>query len=143
MQSFTDSRGRAWTLAINVYTRKLVQSRTKLDLALPETMVQLMRDADAVVQTVLVLTEEQRRAAGVTDRDFEEALEGPAVDAMIAALLEEQAGFFQQPYRETAQKALGAIRAMLVEAQNALAPAETSTDSSTNSQASAASTPPV
>lgn len=128
MQSFTDSLGRAWTLALNIHTRKLVQARVKLDLALPDSMLQLLRDPDAVVNVVMTLTEEQRHAARISDRDFQEALDGPSVEAMVHALLEEQAGFFQQPYREAAQNALGAIRRMQMEAKDALSQATTSTD---------------
>jgi len=111
MRTFTDNRGRVWTLVINVAALKRVKAAVGVDLvALIEDGFKGLdlltrRDVIQFVDTLYVLCRDQAEAAKVTDEDFGAALFGDSLAAATDAFIGELVDFFPQAQREAMTKA--------------------------------------
>ena len=109
MKTFTDNAGRNWNIAIHVDAIRRV--RAALDVNLTEVvnghiLERLVNDPILLVDILYVLCREQADAAGVSDAEFGRGLAGEAIDAAVAAFLDELASFFPRRQRTLLQHAL-------------------------------------
>lgn len=111
MKSFTDNRGRIWTLSIHVGAIKKVKSLTGLDLIALVTDgfkgINLRAGQDVVqfVDALYVLCKEQADSSKITDEEFASGLAGDALAAATEAFAQELIDFFPKGQRETMLKA--------------------------------------
>jgi len=115
MKTFTDSTGRAWSLAINVDAVKRVKALVNVDLL--ETVEgklieRLVADPVLLCDIVFCLCKPQADQLGVSDEDFGRAMAGDAIEAATAAMLEELVDFFPSRRRALLTKAVGKFKAL-------------------------------
>lgn len=161
MKTFTDSTGRAWSIAVNVASIKRVRGMAGVDLlSILETdlLGKLSSDPVLLVDVLYSLVKPEADAAGVSDEDFGRALVGDAIDTATTALLEDLVDFFPSDRRALMRKAMEklktlhtmAYRAVTVKMESgelekrmaaALLELDEPGDTSTSSPALSASTP--
>lgn len=124
-QAFHDASGRTWQVAVNIWTVK--QARALLGLDIPALMGdrckglgELVADEVRLVDLLYVLCRDQAEAAGVSDREFGEAMLGPSIIEGRDAFVEALACFFTDPrqgeaLRKLSQTARAAEEKMLAE----------------------------
>jgi hypothetical protein len=113
MRTFTDTRGRAWEIRITVAACQRVRDLAQVDLlsAIEGNLLeQHGNDPLRLVEVHNVLLKPQADAAGITDLDLADALDGDAIDAATTAFLEELVGFFRPPRRQALARLLEKIR---------------------------------
>ena len=121
MKSFTDNKGRTWTLEVTVATVKRVRGLCKVDLnsiveldrnnrPSAELLEQLSSDPVLLVDVLYAVCKSQADKLGVSDVDFGEAMAGDAIEHATTALLEEIIDFFPEGKRLVMQKILSASR---------------------------------
>jgi hypothetical protein len=155
MHTFTDTQGRAWSVAITVDTIRRVRVLTGTDLmgVLGGDLIERLSGDPVLLADVLyAVVKPEAEARGVDDVDFGRALAGDAVAAATTALLEGLVGFFPSPRARLLRQALAKLEdwqtAALTAAEERLAVIEMPRGLvapgplSGDSPASAASTPP-
>ena len=121
MKSFTDNKGRTWTLEVTVATIKRVRALCKVDLnsiveldknnkPSAELLEQLSTDPVLLVDVLYAVCKPQADKLGITDEDFGEAMAGDAIEHATSALLEEVIDFFPEAKRMVMRKILSASR---------------------------------
>ena len=121
MKSFTDNKGRTWTIEVTVATIKRVRALCKVDLnsiveldknnkPSAELLEQLSTDPVLLVDVLYAVCKPQADKLGITDEDFGEAMAGDAIEHATSALLEEVIDFFPEAKRMVMRKILSAIR---------------------------------
>ena len=121
MKSFTDNKGRTWTLEVTVATVKRVRALCKVDLnsiveldknnkPSAELLERLSSDPVLLVDVLYAVCKPQADKLGVTDEDFGEAMAGDAIEYATSALLEEVINFFPESKRMVMQRILSASR---------------------------------
>lgn len=156
MQTFTDTQGRTWTIAVTVDTIRRVRALTGTDLMAVlggELIERLSADPVLLADVLYAVVKPEADARGVDDADFGRALAGDSVAAATTALLEGLVAFFPSPRARLLRQALAKLdawqTAALSAAEERLAAAEVPLNqlaaagtSSGASLASAGSTPP-
>jgi hypothetical protein len=115
-KTFTDSKGRSWSMLIGWGTFQRVKQRCGLDLnSLVPVKGMKPADHDAIVQryhdliystvefpsVVMVILESQMKAAGVTEDEFMDGFETPeSVDSLIGAFRQALIDFIPDPLRK-------------------------------------------
>lgn len=107
MAAFTDTRGRAWLVEINVALERKVRSLTGVNLYELtadgfKPLEQLLADPSKIVDVIFVLCQKQAQEAQMTDEQFAEGLGGETLDAMQDAFLEALANFTQDQNKRKA-----------------------------------------
>ena len=121
MKSFTDNKGRTWTLEVTVATVKRVRALCKVDLysiveldknnkPSAELLERLSSDPVLLVDVLFAVCKPQADKLGITDEDFGEAMAGDAIEHATNALLEEIIDFFPEAKRVVMQRILSASR---------------------------------
>ena len=121
MKSFTDNKGRIWTLEVTVATIKRVRALCKVDLnsiveldknnkPSAELLERLSFDPVLLVDVLYAVCKPQADKLGITDEDFGEAMAGDAIEHATTALLEEVIDFFPEAKRLVMRKILSASR---------------------------------
>ena len=121
MKTFTDNKGRTWTLEVTVATVKRVRGLCKVDLnsiveldknnkPSAELLERLSSDPVLLVDVLYAVCKPQADKLGVTDEDFGEAMAGDAIEYATSALLEEIIDFFPEAKRLVMRKILSASR---------------------------------
>ena len=148
MKTFTDRTGRSWNVEITVSALKRVRDLAKLDLGqIAEEpapgVVPLGRRLDDLAtlgEVLFALVKPQADAQKVSQEDFLDALDGPAMGRASAAFWPELDCFFRP-----CLPLVGGLIALALEvrsqAQAQAAPAPASGSESTGSPAQSASTP--
>ena len=121
MKSFTDNKGRTWTLEVTVATVKRVRALCRVDLnsiveldknnkPSAELLERLSSDPVLLVDVLFAVCKPQADKLGITDEDFGEAMAGDAIEHATTALLEEVICFFPESKRMVMQRILSASR---------------------------------
>lgn len=105
MSQFTDAKGKAWTLDINVDSLDEVYKQTNVSLALlfddnAKPMAELLGNLPVLANVCYILADAQ--TAGVSQRDFAKAIKGDVIEAMTTAFLRELTLFFPDARRRAA-----------------------------------------
>ena len=121
MKTFTDNKGRTWTLEVTVATVKRVRALCSVDLnsiveldknnkPSAELLERLSSDPVLLVDVLYAVCKPQADKLGITDEDFGEAMAGDAIEYATSALLEEIIDFFPEVKRLVMRKILSASR---------------------------------
>ena len=121
MKTFTDNKGRIWTLEVTVATVKRVRALCRVDLnsiveldknnkPSAELLERLSSDPVLLVDVLYAVCKPQADKLGVTDEDFGEAMAGDSIEYATSALLEEVINFFPESKRMVMQRILSASR---------------------------------
>jgi len=121
MKTFTDNKGRTWTLEVTVATVKRVRALCRVDLnsiveldknnkPSAELLERLSSDPVLLVDVLYAVCKPQADKLGVSDEDFGEAMAGDAIEHATTALLEEVINFFPESKRMVMQRILSASR---------------------------------
>ena len=121
MKTFTDNKGRTWTLEVTVATVKRVRGLCKVDLnsiveldknnkPSAELLERLSSDPVLLVDVLYAVCKPQADKLGITDEDFGEAMAGDAIEHATTSLLEEVIDFFPEAKRLVMRKILSASR---------------------------------
>lgn len=105
-QTFTDTAGRIWSLAIDTTTIKRVRTLLGIDLmgfVEGELMGKLMSDVVLFVDTLYAICKPQADARNVTDEQFGQAMSGEVLQAAEEALAEALFSFSHPSRREAAR----------------------------------------
>jgi hypothetical protein len=116
MKSFTDSKGRSWTIEANVSSLRRVQAATGIDLtrlADPQdgTLSRLTGDLFALFDCLCALVQPQLTERNVSTEQFGEALDEESAERAVVALLEAVIDFFQDGKRTLLKRALHKVTA--------------------------------
>ncbi len=109
MHTFSDTQGRAWSVAVTVDTIRRVRTLTGTDLmgVLGGDLIERLSGDPVLLADVLyAVVKPEADVRGVDDADFGRALAGDAVAAATAALLEGLVGFFPAPKARLLRQAL-------------------------------------
>ncbi len=100
MPNFTDTLGRTWPLAISYSTCKRILAQCDiniLDVAqIDQTIGRMRLDNLLVGDIVLCLCSAECTARGISLDNFQDSLDGEALDCASSALLEGLANFFRR-----------------------------------------------
>ena len=121
MRRFTDTKGRAWELELNVRQMKRVRDILGIDLVniistgkdgavATDTLDRVASDPILLVDILWVLCEGQAKSAGVTDDDFGSSLAGESIADATRAFLDELVDFFPGARRLFLKKAVDLAR---------------------------------
>ena len=121
MKTFTDNKGRTWTLEVTVATVKRVRALCRVDLnsiveldknntPSAELLERLSSDPVLLVDVLYAVCKPQADKLGITDEDFGEAMAGDAIEHATTGLLEEVIDFFPEAKRLVMRKILSASR---------------------------------
>lgn len=99
MQSFRDTKGRTWEVAINVAATKRVRALVDVDLmALADSKLrplgELLADPVKLCDVLYALCKDQADREQITDVDFGEAMAGDSLSDASDAFVEALADFF-------------------------------------------------
>ena len=114
MHSFTDEKGRTWSVVVTVDTVRRVRQLAGVDLMLVlkgTLLEELAGDPVKLVDVLFAICKPQADAAKVTDQDFAEGLAGDSIDHATMALLGGIADFFPGPTRRLLRQLIDAGRA--------------------------------
>jgi len=115
MRTFTDNAGRAWTVSINVDAVRKVRAEAGVDLlevADGKLIDRLAEDPVLLCGAIYACCREQAEARNISPEDFGRAMAGDAIDAAVAAFLEDLVDFFPSRRRPVLRKVLEKFRAM-------------------------------
>jgi hypothetical protein len=106
LEKFKDSKGRTWTLAVNVDAIKRVRDELKVDLArqLADESERVYGDPCLLVDVLYVLCRDQCKARKVSDVEFGRAMAGDCLDQAANALAESVILFFPTTKRPTLRR---------------------------------------
>jgi len=139
VQSFTDAKGRAWEVAIDIPTAERVEHFTDLNILDSDGaqgLVDTIEDPLALARVLYAVCKEQADAQGIDRLAFLAGIVGDALDGARHALQEAIVAFFPPRRR----KQLMAIRQQMRQVQELQAAASLGL-TSTSSQAPSASSP--
>jgi len=111
-RTFTDARGRTWTVAITVGGLRRVQESAGLNLLgapMCGLIASLMSNPVLAAAVLFAICRPQADALGVTAEDFANALDGRASKAGLYALLKSWGDFFSGPSHAEAAIALATL----------------------------------
>lgn len=114
MHSFTDEKGRAWSVVVTVDTVRRVRQLAGVDLMQVikgPLLEELAGDPVRLVDVLFAICKPQADAGKVTDQDFGQSLAGDSIDAATMALLGAIADFFPSPTRKLLRQLIDAGRA--------------------------------
>lgn len=120
---FTDNKGRAWVVEVNVTAIKRVRDRLGIDLLSmlddkAALMQRLLFDAVLLVDILYVVCEPQCNERSVTDEDFGAAMAGDPIEVATGALLEQMVSFSPHPKdRAALGKVVAAMRSGMEQAR--------------------------
>lgn len=105
MPTFKDANGREWVVKLDAPTIADVRSELSIDLIDPKgaSFLTLSDDPVSLVNVLWVICREQAQRAGLTDRQFGEALVGDPIEAAAGALCSAICDFFPQQRRRLMQ----------------------------------------
>ena len=109
MRTFADSKGRQWTLTINVAAQMRVRAVTHCDLytlfdADATELSALLSNPPALCTVVFHLARDQEGHPPTSEEDFAEGIDGDAYDRLEDAFMEELIDFFPPRTRELRRK---------------------------------------
>ncbi len=138
--TFRDSAGREWVVAIHVHALEQVETRcaVKIGALLRDQLagfLELVEDPVKFVRVLWVLVEDQAEKFGVKPEQFGRALGGDALEGAVEAFVGALADFSPSRLR-------GAIRALTAKTSPDAPATPTPSACATNSPASSASIPP-
>ena len=121
MKTFTDSKGRAWEVELNIRQMKRVRDTLGIDLVnvisagrdgsvSTDTLDRVANDPILLVDILWVLCEGQAKPSGVTDDDFGSSLAGDSISDATRAFLDELVDFFPGARRLFLKKAVDLAR---------------------------------
>lgn len=149
--AFTDIRGRAWELRLDVATIRRVRSVTQIDLLNlqdKDTLYRLMYEPMTIAAVLWAVCEPKARQDGISEEEFAAGLGGDCLVAAVDTLLEAIKGFFRPSQRAVLTAALERLReaeaseCVRISREIAEAPLQTLGSWSSASPASPASIPP-
>lgn len=111
MHTFTDARGRAWDVVIDVSAIKRVKGLLGLNLYDlvddgAKGLGELLGDPCKLVDVIYVLCREQCQAQGLSDEDFGRGFSGDSLEAAGEAFVEELLSFFPNRQARTSLRKL-------------------------------------
>jgi hypothetical protein len=109
MHTFNDTRGRTWTVTINVDVIRRVRGLLDvnlLDAVEGKLLEGLVSDPVLLCDILFSLVQPEAQAKNISDEDFGRALGGDVLDQATTALLEELVDFFPSGRRQVFRKAL-------------------------------------
>lgn len=115
MKSFTDAKGRTWSVDINVATLQRVKGLTGVDLtklidARGETFSKVVEDVFVMFDVLTALVQPQLDAQGMTPEQFGESLDETSLEAAVHALIEAVIDFFQEGKRMLLKRAFAKVK---------------------------------
>ena len=102
--SFTDDRGRKWSVAVTPYEYEQIKTTLDLDLydivnvretGFAETLRKLETDDVLLASLLWIIVEDEANEQSVSRKEFVKALSGDSLDAGYAAVMEALQGFFR------------------------------------------------
>ena len=148
MHSFTDAAGRQWHLDINVDTILRVKSLIKVDLQemiVGDLVHRVSLDALLLTEVVFAICKTSADELKIEQSIFAKAMRGDVIDAARNALFSEMVEFCPKDYRRLLEAAIKGHQTRMAEAVEKelakLLPPKISGSTSSDSPASAASTP--
>jgi len=105
MSRFTDTAGRDWIVAVNVFSIKRVRVALEIDLTQvydadgTDILTRLANDPVALVDVLYVLCRDQAVERDLSDEDFARAVAGDVIDQATGAFVEAMIHFF--PHRQS------------------------------------------
>lgn len=121
MQTFTDTAGRVWSLAISTHTVKRVRTLLSVDLmefVEGTLMGKLMGDIVLFVDVLYAICKPEADARGVTDEQFGQAMSGEVIEVAEEALAEALFTFSHPSRREAARTAWGKAKQLRARASD-------------------------
>lgn len=114
--TFTDAKGRDWSVAVNVASIKRTKELAQLDLMAVvagdgQVMQRLANDPITLANVLFALCKPQADERKITDEDFGEALAGDVIDKASEALLADLVAFFPPGKRKLMAAALAKLNA--------------------------------
>lgn len=119
MKTFKDADGREWTITVDIGALRRIRDLTKVDLVeLIGNNLALALDADPVllVDVLWAAVKPQAEQRKISDEEFGCSLRGEALDAALAALLEDLVDFFPERKRAMLRRALAWVKKTQTEA---------------------------
>jgi len=115
MKSFTDAKGKTWTIEVNVATLQRVKGLTGVDLtklidAQGETFSKVVEDLFVMFDVLTALVRPQLDAQGMTTEQFGESLDETSLEAAVHALIEAVIDFFQEGKRMLLKRAFTKVK---------------------------------
>ena len=111
MHSFTDTKGRAWNLAVTYASVRRVRELVGVDLLkLDEKLFEQLADPIKLVDVLFALCRPQAEALKVTDEDFGESLCGDPIETASDALMGAVGDFFPSRRKSLLQKMAGTVK---------------------------------
>lgn len=112
MQTFKDTEGREWQLAINVAAVKRVRDLAEVDLlksAEGRLLQQLADDPVKLCDVLWAIVQPQAQERKISDEQFGAALAGDVIDEATTAFLTELVAFFPRARRGLMNKVLAKL----------------------------------
>lgn len=101
MRSFSDRNARAWKIELSFALWRRIKGETGIDLldvAMPDgKALRQLTEMENVGVVLWLYCEEEALAAGIDRETFWRALHGPAIEAAMAALVDDLEDFSQSP----------------------------------------------
>lgn len=115
MKSFTDTKGKTWTIEVNVTTLQRVKGVTGVDLtklidARGETFTKVVEDVFVMFDVLTALVQPQLDTQGMTPEQFGESLDETSLEGAVHALIEAVIDFFQEGKRMLLKRAFTKVR---------------------------------
>lgn len=106
-RSFTDTEGRAWTVAFTVAAAKRLRDMLHINpFDANQLLVRLFDDPIFLAEAIYCVCLDEANQRGISDEQFGRALAGQAIENARHALLEEYVDFFPEPQKREAIKIL-------------------------------------
>jgi hypothetical protein len=110
MKTFRDAEGREWAISVNVDSLRRVKTLASvnlLDIVQGKLGEELASDPVRLVDCLCALCRPEMESRKVSDEEFGRAMRGDAIDAAVAAMMEELIDFFPSRRRALLQKMQG------------------------------------
>lgn len=118
MKTFTDAKGRTWTIALTLGTAKHIKSKLDVDLLRPEAgepplLTRLGTDEMLLAEVLLAMLENQFERYNITEAEVQEAFDGETLLKAQTAFYDELIDFFRQRGRTDRAKAVAAQKTLI------------------------------
>ena len=111
MHSFTDTKNRAWNLAVTYASVRRVRELVGVDLLkLDDKLFEQLGDPIKLVDVLYVLCKPQAEALKVTDEEFGESLAGDVLETASDALMGAVGDFFPSRRKALLEKLAGTAK---------------------------------
>lgn len=115
MKSFTDAKGKIWTIEVNVATLQRVKGLTGIDLtklidAKGDTFTKVVEDVFIMFDVLTALVRPQLDAQGMTPEQFGESLDETSLENAVHALIEAVIDFFREGKRMLLKRAFTKVK---------------------------------